>query len=185
MDVITAYLNGNLQEEIFMILPKGLALFISSLKLSTQLVCKLRKALYGLKQSGRTWYQRLFKFLISIGFIVNEADTNVYIQQVDKFFIILAIYVDDCILITNNNYLLQKTKQQLSLEFEMTNLGSVTDTTILKLEIKYQQDIGDLKISQSKYINYLLSKFKMESCNPITTPMEPSIKLTKNDSPTT
>jgi len=185
MDVITAYLSGELQEEIFMTLPEGLTLFISSLKLSPTLVCKLRKALYGLKQSRHTWYQRLFKFLISIGFIVNEADTNVYSRHDDHKFIILAIYVDDCLLITNDNDLLQKTKQQLSLEFDMIDLGPVTKSTILGLEITYQQDIGHLKISQSKYINSLLSKFKMESCNPVTTPMETGIKLTKDDSPTT
>ena len=189
MDVITAYLNRELQEEIFMELLEGLTFskscYTQSSVIPSSLLCQLCKFLYGLKQRGRTWNQKLFKFILSIDFTISKVDTNVYLQYASNNFIILAIYVDDCLLITNNNGLLPKTKQQLSLELEMTNLGSITKTTILELEIKYKQDIGYFTISQSKYINLLLSKFKMESCNFVTTPIESSIKLTKVDSPTT
>lgn len=153
--------------------------------LRKELVCKLRKALYGLKQSGQTWYQTLAQFLIYVGFTLSEADINMYLQHLGHSFIILAIYVDDCLLIGNDEHLLQRIKEQLSSEFEMTDLGPITRTSILDLELSYNQQAGTLKINQSIYIQSLLTKFKMESCNLVSTPVEPGIKLTKEDCPTT
>jgi hypothetical protein len=97
MDVCTAFLNGRLEEDVYMIIPKGL--FVSD---DQNLVCKLKKSLYGLKQSSRAWYDRLDSFLISIGFTKSDADTNIYISREGTQFIILAIYVDDTLLITND-----------------------------------------------------------------------------------
>jgi hypothetical protein len=125
----------------------------------------------------------LVQFLLSIGFIHSKVDTNVYLQCDGNNFIILAIYIDDCLLITNDEILLHKIKHQLSTKFEMTDLGPVKRTSILGLEIVYHQEAGCLKICQSKYIQSLLEKFKMESCNPVSTPMEPGIKLTEDDCP--
>lgn len=73
MDVCTAFLNGCLQEDVYMTIPKGL--YVSD---TQNLVCKLKKSLYGLKQSSRAWYDRLDSFLLSIGFTKSDADTNIY-----------------------------------------------------------------------------------------------------------
>ena len=180
MDVCTAFLNGHLQEEVYMTLPKGL-----NIK-DNNLVCKLKKSLYGLKQSSRVWYERLDSYLVSHGFTKREADSNIYIYRSDTQFIILAIYVDNTLLITNDDIiLLDKTKQSLHSEFDMTNLGPIFNSTILGLQVIYDQKAEILRILQTRYIEFLLKKFLMEPCNPASTPMELGLKLSKIDCPPT
>ena len=180
MDVCTAFLNGHLQEEVYMTLPKGLN------TRDKHLVCKLKKSLYGLKQSSRAWYERLDSYLVSLGFTKSEADANIYIYKGDTQFIILAIFVDDTLLITNDEIiLLGKTKQSLHSEFDMTDLGPVLNSTILGLQVIYDQNARILRILQTRYIEFLLKKFLMETCNPASTPMEPGLKLSKVDCPQT
>lgn len=125
-------------------------------------------------------------FLLSIGFTKSDADTNIYIGREGTQFIILAIYVDDTLLITNDSHrVFRKTKQALCSQFEMTDIGRVVDTTIHGLQIIYNQKARNLKIFQTRYIQSLLIKFKIESCNPASTPMELGLKMTKDDSPQT
>jgi hypothetical protein len=96
MDVKTAFLNGKLEEEIYMEQPQG---FVR--QGGEHLVCKLHKSLYGLKQSPRAWNQKLDVFLKSIEFMKSEADLSVYVAVGDvKFFIV--VYVDDLILVCND-----------------------------------------------------------------------------------
>jgi hypothetical protein len=90
------------------------------------------------------------------------------------------------LLISNDpNGLLKKTKQALSFEFEMSDIGPVINTTILGLQVIYNQQAQILKKIQSRYIDFLLTKFKMEYYNPASIPMEPGQKLSKDDSPQT
>ena len=182
MDVVTAFLNGILEEEVYMTIPKGLNISNTH----QNCVCKLLKSLYGLKQSSRAWYTRLNTFLLSINFLQSDADTNIYIcRQGDKY-IILAIHVDDTLLVTNDpNGLLLKTKQALCSEFEMTDLGPVTNTTILGLQVYYNPQLRILKLYQTRYIDLLLLKYKMENCTTASTPMEPGLKMSKADCPYT
>ena len=162
-----------------MTLPKGLDILDKQ-----HLVCKLKKSLYGLKESSHTWYNRLNSFFLSINFIQIDADSNIYICCQEYRFIILTIYVDDTLLITNDPHgLLTKTKQALCSEFEMTNIGLITNTTILGLQVLYNKQTRIIKILQTRYIELLFIKFKIEACNPVSTPMEPRLKLTKNNSP--
>ena len=93
MDVVTAFLNGDLKEEIFMQQPPG---YVEPGK--EELVCKLKKSLYGLKQSPRCWNEKLCNHLKSLGFKESGADPCVFIRQGKKIEII-AVYVDDLILI--------------------------------------------------------------------------------------
>ena len=97
LDVKTTFLNGNLDEEIYMSLPDGLPT-----PSNPQLVCKLAKSLYGLKQSSRAWYQRLDSYLLLQGYTRLESDADIYIKREnDQGFIILIVYVDDCIVVSN------------------------------------------------------------------------------------
>ncbi len=108
MDVKTAFLNGDLEEEIYMEQPKGFT------QEGEHLVCKLHKSLYGLKQSPRAWNQKLDAFLKNIEFVRSDADFSVYVVQVEdvKFFIV--VYVDDLILVCNNKNKLLQVKEKLS-----------------------------------------------------------------------
>jgi hypothetical protein len=120
MDVKTACLNGKLEEEIYMEQPQG---FVH--KGGEHLVCKLHKSLYGLKQSPRAWNQNLDAFLKSIEFMKSDADPSVYVVQVGdvKFFIV--VYVDDLILVCNDQTKLLQIKEELSQKFEMKDLGEL------------------------------------------------------------
>jgi len=108
MDVKTAFLNGDLEEEIYMEQPEGFT------QEGEHLVCKFHKSLYGLKQSLRAWNQKLDAFLKSIKFVRSDVNFSVYVTQVGdvKFFIV--VYVDDFILVCNNKDKLLQVKEELS-----------------------------------------------------------------------
>ena len=117
MDVKTAFLNGELNEDIYMEQPEG---FVKESE--KNLVCKLNKALYGLKQSPRAWYSKINNFLLSIGFIRTNSDHSVFVKISDKIKIIIAIYVDDLIIACNNLEELNRLKGNFSKSFEMKDL---------------------------------------------------------------
>jgi hypothetical protein len=143
MDVKTTFLNGELEEEIYMEQPQR---FVH--QGGEHLVCKLQKSLYGLKQSPRAWNQKLDAFLKSIEFMKSDADPNVYVAQVGdvKFFIV--VYVDDLILVCNNQTKLLQIKEELSQKFEMKDFGELH--FFLGMEVERNRDEGLLRINQIK-----------------------------------
>ena len=107
MDVVTAFLNGALDEDIYMQQPDG---YIQQGK--EHLFCKLKKSLYGLKQSPRCWNKALTEFLKSIKFIWSSADHCIYVRD-DNSLSIVAVYVDDLIIATKTEQEMQEVKYQL------------------------------------------------------------------------
>ena len=85
-------------------------------------MCKLKKALYGLKQAPKTWYNRIDRFLSSLGFTKSKADSNLYYKVEDGNPMILLLYVDD-LFVTGMDGLIADTKMKLAAEFEMKYLG--------------------------------------------------------------
>ena len=96
MDVKTTFLNGKIEQKVFVEKPDGFVLHNKD----TQ-VCKLRKALYGLKQAPGVWYDRIDDFLKSLGFQKSDADTNLYFKVRGNQPVILILYVDDLFLTRN------------------------------------------------------------------------------------
>ncbi len=141
-------------------------------------MCKLQKSLYGLKQSPRAWNQKLDAFLKSIEFIKSEADPSVYVTQVGdvKFFIV--VYVDDLILVCNDQNKLLQIKGELSQKFEMKDLGELH--FFLGMEVERNRDERLLRINQIKYLKVILKRFRMEECKPIGVPLDPKAKLQRN-----
>ena len=90
MDVKTAFLNGVVEEEVYVEQPLG---FETHDRESH--VCILKKAMYGLKQEPRTWYDKIGKFLSSLGFTKSKADSNLYYKFEDGNPVMLLLYVDD------------------------------------------------------------------------------------------
>jgi hypothetical protein len=133
MDVKTAFLNGELEEEIYMEQPQG---FMH--QGGEHLVCKLHKSLYGLKLSLRAWNQKLDTFLKSVEFMKSEADPSVYVTRVGdvKFFIV--VYVDHLILVCNDQNKLLHIKEELSQKFEMKDLGELH--FFLGMEVERNRD---------------------------------------------
>ena len=118
MDVQTAFLNGNLDQNIYMKQPTG---FVQKGK--EYLVCKLEKGLYGLKQSARCWYQMLNDYLQHMGYQQCPSDPCDYWKRVGSRLIILALHVDDLIIASNNPQMLQHEKRAFSRKFAMHDLG--------------------------------------------------------------
>eukprot|EP00253_Pinus_taeda_P007036 PITA_07036 len=117
MDVKSAFLHGDLHEEIYMEQPIG---FIQT---DSTLVCQLKKSLYGLKQAPRAWYAKMDSFLLESGFSRCHSHNTVYTKKVGKSLIILVLYVDDLILTHSDPNLISDVKSSLKKKFEMTDIG--------------------------------------------------------------
>ncbi len=155
MELKTAFLNGELEEEIYMEQPQG---FVQ--KGGEHLV-----SLYGLKQSPRAWNQKLDAFIKSIEFMKSETDPSVYVAQVGdvKFFIV--VYVDDLILVCNDQNKLLQIKEELNQKFEMKDLGELH--FFLGMEVERNRDERVLRINQIKYLKDILNVFKWRIVSPL------------------
>jgi hypothetical protein len=171
MDVSTAFLNGELEEEIYMRQPEG---YVDR---DPDLVCKLQRSLYGLKQAARCWNEVMDKYLKSIGYKQSQIDPCIYVKNVDGALVIIVLYVDDVLIAASLKKLLAREKQLLRDRFEMVDQGEVH--YILRMRV--QRDRGDktMSISQPKYLEGIVKRFGMENCKPAATPMEPNARFTK------
>ena len=109
MDVKTAFLNGDLHENVYMAQPEGFAV-----EGKEHMGCKLKKSLYGLKQASRQWYIKFDEVIRNFGFSENKVDNCIYIKFKGKDFTILVLYVDDILLASSNKDMLYETKSFLS-----------------------------------------------------------------------
>ena len=176
MDVKSAFLNGELEDEIFMKQPSG---FVD--KRYPAKVCKLNKSLYGLKQSARCWNLMIDEYLKTSNYIQNKADPCVYYRTevVDRkeIIMIIAVYVDDTIICSNNINMLNAEKERLSSRFEMDDRGELH--FILGMEVNRDRKKRILTIDQKLYLKNVLKRFGMEDCKPVSTPIEPGTKFCK------
>jgi len=175
MDVSSAFLNGDLQEDIYMVQPEG---FVEPGK--EHLVCHLKKSLYGLKQSPRQWYQKLHGTFSDLGFKRCPSDNSIWVWAKDKVKVIIPVYVDDLTLACNDLTALNELKSKLQSKFEMRDLGELK--YILGLEIRRNRLNRKLWLSQHKHTLDILQRFHHEHSRPVSTPLDPSISLSKVDS---
>jgi hypothetical protein len=174
MDVKTAFLNGDLEEDIYMQQPEG---FVAPGQQS-KLVCKLNKSLYGLKQAGRSWYKKIDGVLIELGFTPLHSDNCVYVQRKEQQPVIyLLLYVDDLILICKEVSRLELVKKELMRHFDMKDMGEAH--FILGLQIHRDRANGRLSLSQAEYARTVLERFDMADCKAASTPMSTGTKLVK------
>jgi hypothetical protein len=178
MDVKTAFLNGDLDEVIFMKQPEG---YVDPTHLASH-VCKLKKSLYGLKQAPRMWNQTIDDFMIGLGFDKCESDHCVYVMRKpdngDDKMAFVVLYVDDLIIACSSDSMMSTIKNALSKRFEMSDIGELK--FCLGMEIARDQENGTLSVRQTKFLNSILAKFGMQDCKPVKTPQDPGLKLTKN-----
>ena len=142
MDVKSAFLHGDIHEEIYMNHLEG---YITD----PYLVCKLKKSLYGLKQAPREWYSKMDAFLLSQKFQRCRSDPNVYLQQSDGHLIIIVLYVDDLLITGSTLASISAIKTALHNAFEMRDLGLLKQ--FLGLEIEQNSD--GIMVTKSKYIS--------------------------------
>ncbi|KAJ9558388.1 LOW QUALITY PROTEIN: hypothetical protein OSB04_013002 [Centaurea solstitialis] len=169
MDIKNAFLNGKLNEEVYVAQPPG---FVDP-KFPDH-VYKLNKALYGLKQAPRAWYDTLSTFLLSKGFVRGKIDSTLFLKKYPKH--ILLIYVDDIIFGSTNPKLCEKFELLMKSEYKMTMMGELT----LFLGLQIKQSEKGIFINQGKYVHEMLKKFDLTSCTPMKTPMAPPLSLDKD-----
>lgn len=138
LDVKSAFLNGFLEEEIYVEKPKGFLV-----KGHKDKVYLLKKALYGLKQAPRAWYSRIDEYLSKLGFVKSLSESTSYINGDQANFIVISLYVDDLLVTSSNVELIQQFKDDMMQVFEMTDLGEMS--YFLGMQVK--QNEGDIFIS--------------------------------------
>ncbi|KAK1553149.1 hypothetical protein Q3G72_029697 [Acer saccharum] len=173
MDVKSAFLNGFLQEEVFVEQPKG---FVDAHHPNH--VYRLKKALYGLKQAPRAWYERLTQFLVDNNYTRGSVDKTLFIKRDNDELFIAQIYVDDIVFGSTNNTKVQQFVDVMSLEFEMSLVGELS--YFLGLQIRQMHD--GIFITQAKYAKNLVKKFGLEKAKHCDTPMSTTLKLSKDAS---
>ena len=178
MDVKTAFLNGFLEEEVYMSQPEG----FESNERPNQ-VCKLKRSIYGLKQASRSWNIHFDETVKEFGFIKNVDEPCVYKKTSGRTIVFLILYVDDILLIGNDIPMLQSVKLWLSNKFSMKDLGEAS--YILGIKIYRDRSKRMLGLSQSRYIDLILKRFSMDGSKRGYLPMSQGIHLSKKMSPKT
>ena len=170
MDVTSAFLNGDLAEEVYMIQPKG---FTVSGK--EHLVCKLKQSLYGLKQAPRCWNTALDQHLKSMGFKQTQSDPCLYTSSEGGLFLI-AVYVDDILLAGKCNKKMSEIKKAIAEQFDVKDLGELH--YLLGVMVKQDRSNQSIWIGQPTYSTKVLG---MKDAKPIATPVNAGVKLKKAD----
>ena len=180
MDVKTAYLYGELKEEIYMAQPEG---FIKSGQ--EHKVCKLVKSIYGLKQAGQVWYKTISKTLQKkLGFHQLHSDAGVHVlrQREGDHEIILILYVDDLLIMGNNQPMIHSIKKQLMAAYQIKDLGAAT--SYLGIRITRDRKRRSIWIDQRDYIHNALSRFNLLNANDTKTPLPEGVHLIAANEPT-
>jgi Reverse transcriptase (RNA-dependent DNA polymerase) len=166
MDVITTYLYGSLDNDIYMKIPEGLKMSeVFKSKPQEIYFIKLKRSLYGLKQSGRMWYNRLSEYLIKERYKSNIISPYIFIKRSISSFIIIAVYVDNLNIIGSSEEI-EKTVKLLKNEFKIKDLG----VTKLCLGLQIEHLHNDIFVHQLNYIQKMLKRFNMDKVHPLSTP---------------
>ncbi|GJV31553.1 retrovirus-related pol polyprotein from transposon TNT 1-94 [Tanacetum coccineum] len=171
MDVKTAFLNGDLEEEIYMNQPEG---FIAPGQEGK--VCRLVKSLYGLKQAPKQWHQKFDHTMLESGFKINECDKCVYVKDTSAGYVILCLYVDDMLIVGSNDKIIRSTKDMLKSKFDMKDMG-LADVI---LGIKIIRTQNGLVLSQAHYVDKILNTHNAGDSGQARTPIDTSMHLSKN-----
>ena len=170
MDVKNAFLNGDLDAEIYMRPPLGY-------NCPPHKVCRLRKSLYGLKQASRSWFSKFHDTISQLGFSSSPYDHALFLRRTNHGTVMLLLYVDDMIITGDDSAGISTLKQFLSQHFEMKDLG--TPNYFLGIEILSSDD--GLFLSQAKYASDLLSRAGLTDCKTESTPLETNVRFTPLD----
>lgn len=176
IDISHAFLNGELDEEVFMQQPDGFK------SMSMRLVLSLLRSIYGLKQAGRQWNRKLHATLLTMGFVCIQSDAGLYVYERNEVRIIMPIYVDDITAVSPSLDALDKLVNELATHFKLRDLGPTS--FLLGIQIIRDRPKRTISLSQRQYIIDILERFKFSDCKPVSTPMEPGLSLVASQSPT-
>lgn len=162
VDIETAYLNSDIEEEIFVHQPKGF-----EVNGKEHLVCKLNKAVYGLKQAARQWNLKLKEVMKKLHFKPSESEPCIF-QNIKHHNFMVGVYVDDLIVIGREDEV-QQFKKDLASLLRITDKGELR--FCLNMQVDWNHDSNTAKVSQKKFILGLLEKYGKENCKPADTPV--------------
>jgi len=169
MDVKTAYLNGYLEEEIYMLQPAGF-------DDGTGRICHLKRSLYGLKQAGNIWNKVWNKAIEELGYEKLKSDYCCFIQCKGEDFSILLVWVDNLINFSNDT---DRVEQELKTKFEINIIGE--PSILLGMKINRDEEKKTISLSQTHYIDSLLEHFGLANANMVSTPMDPNVNLDEEE----
>lgn len=175
LDVKTAFLNGELEEELYMMQPDGYE------QGNKNIVCRLHKALYGLRQAPRAWHSKLKHELRSYGFVPSEADPGLWILRYNDRSIYVLVYVDDLLIAAKSVDNVSCVKRMLCTAFDARDLGEAR--YFIGMEIQRDRGMKAIKVSQQKYAEDIVKKFGMDTAKAAATPANIAVKLTKEGEP--
>lgn len=171
LDVNNAFLHGDLQEDVYMLVPQG----ITTCKPNQ--VCKLVKSLYGLKQASRKWYEKLTSLLLHHNYTQSTSDHSLFTKKIATSFTSFLVYVDDVIIAGDSLFEFQSIKAILHSSFKIKDLSQLKYFSGLEVSNSSQ----GISLCQRKYCIDLLTDTGYLACKPVSIPSDPSCKL-HNDS---
>jgi len=178
VDVSYAYLNREMDCEVYMVQPEG---FIEGDPKAH--VCLLEKAIYGSKQGGNRWNKKMRNVLESLGFRQCYSNASIYIFSKDDISVILPVFVDDITFVSCSRDTIESLVHQLSQHFKIRDLGHTTQ--LLGIKIDRDRSKNSISLSQHQYCVNILDRFGMADCKPLSTPMEPNLHLSRSQCPQT
>lgn len=179
IDIATAFLNGEIDAEVYMTKPEGLEMPGYE---GPEWVLRLLKALYGIKQGPRCWSKRLHVVMTEIGFRRLECDHSVFVYERDGVKIIVPVHVDDLVLASKSKEAIEKVKRELKEKFKLREQGATS--FLLGVQLERDREKRTILLSQPTYIDSLLKTYRMANCNGAKTPMAEKPRLSNKMSPT-
>lgn len=157
LDVKTAFLNGILEDEIYMEIPDGEEVDVMDRQ---NMICKLKKALYGLKVSLKRWNVKFTEVALKIGLVNDREEPCLFLWREGDKFVILLLYVDDIILAGNDKEKMEEIEKCLMMEFKMKDLEEPQE--FLGIEIRRDKESKTIALTQKKYIDRILMRFGID-----------------------
>jgi hypothetical protein len=173
LDIKTAFLNGELEEDIWMEQPPGYEIG------GRKMACHLKKALYGLRQAPRAWHSKLKEQLEHMGICATEADPSLFTLHHKTDITYLLVYVDDILIAGKDMAVINDIKSNLSSIFDVRDLGEAA--FFLGMEINRNRDNHTLSLTQARATHALLDKYNMKATKTKATPLSSSTRLVKGD----
>ncbi|CAI7927947.1 unnamed protein product [Closterium sp. NIES-54] len=162
MDITTAFLNGIILEELYMLQPEGL-------DDGSGRVCRLKKAIYGLKQAPRAWYHKLEETLLAGGFKKSECDHSLFLLQEKEQFLMLLVYVDDILFFSKSSAMIEHVEEMLEMQLKCSKMGDVN--YYLGMHVERDLNKGVLRLHQRKYCEGQAEKYGLQDGGKPATPL--------------
>ena len=170
MDVSSAFLNGELSEELYLVQPEGFETHGKE-----DYYCRLNKSIYGLKQAPKCWNSSLDNFIKELKFKQSSSDSCIYVNIENRVPCYIAVYVDDIIIASESVEQINNLKCSLSGKYNMKDLGRLS----YFLGVNIEQNENSVFLNQSTYVNRLLNNFGFDNANSVATSADISSVLEK------